>query len=359
LKYRPIITGAGIIGASIAWQLAERGRDPIVLEQSAAPATGISGESFGWINAYNAADPGYFRFRLNSMGEFLRLPAHLQRRLGINWNGSLVWTHAGSQAQELVQRLQAWGYPMRLLDSTSVWELEPNLRCCPDTACFAENEGSIDPVAMTRALLDEALRHGAELRTGCAASAIVTSGDSVIGIETSNGHLACRDLILAAGWGSAALAGPAGIALPAVSSEALLVETQPLPPVISRLLAAPGVRLWQGADGAIRACDEFDGCELAPRSAPLAQELLQRVERLLDLPARLQTRRVTVGTRMVPADGLPVIGRPAVPVGLYIAVMHSGVTLAPLVGRLAASEICTGSTEESLSPYRPGRPSLC
>lgn len=57
--------------------------------------------------------------------------------------------------------------------------------------------------------------------------------------------------------------------------------------------------------------------------------------------------------RPVPADGLPVMGEAAD--GLYLAVMHSGATLAALAGELAAREILGGSAEPLLAPYRPGR----
>ena len=44
----------------------------------------------------------------------------------------------------------------------------------------------------------------------------------------------------------------------------------------------------------------------------------------------------------------------AVP-NLYIAVMHSGVTLAPLVGEWAALEIVEGARIEALERYRVKR----
>ena len=49
-----------------------------------------------------------------------------------------------------------------------------------------------------------------------------------------------------------------------------------------------------------------------------------------------------VGYRPMPADGLPVLGFAKAAPGLYVAMMHSGVTLAPLVGELAAIEIAEG-----------------
>ena len=63
----------------------------------------------------------------------------------------------------------------------------------------------------------------------------------------------------------------------------------------------------------------------------------------------------TVGYRPTPADGFPVIGRPAGTGGLYVSVMHSGVTLAPAVGLFAAAEILSGERSGLLSPYGPDR----
>ena len=62
-----------------------------------------------------------------------------------------------------------------------------------------------------------------------------------------------------------------------------------------------------------------------------------------------------VGYRPMPADGLPVLGFAAVTPNLYVAMMHSGVTLAPLVGELAALEIADGVAVDLLAPYRPER----
>ena len=59
----------------------------------------------------------------------------------------------------------------------------------------------------------------------------------------------------------------------------------------------------------------------------------------------------TVGYRPTPSDGFPILGNAGLP-GLYAAVMHSGVTLAPLAGSLAADELLSGKSDESLMPFR-------
>lgn len=44
------IIGAGVMGASIAWQLSRRGASVTVVDRHPCPAMGVTGYAFGWIN---------------------------------------------------------------------------------------------------------------------------------------------------------------------------------------------------------------------------------------------------------------------------------------------------------------------
>jgi glycine/D-amino acid oxidase-like deaminating enzyme len=57
----------------------------------------------------------------------------------------------------------------------------------------------------------------------------------------------------------------------------------------------------------------------------------------------------------MPLDGYPVLGASPARPDVYFAVMHSGVTLAPIVGELAAREIVEGAPLERLNGFRPDR----
>ena len=68
--------------------------------------------------------------------------------------------------------------------------------------------------------------------------------------------------------------------------------------------------------------------------------------------------RVSLTRYPYPKDGHPIIGFAERVPNLYIAVMHSGATLGPLIGQLAAAEITGTASEEEvalLKPYRLGR----
>ena len=57
----------------------------------------------------------------------------------------------------------------------------------------------------------------------------------------------------------------------------------------------------------------------------------------------------------MPIDGYPVLGASPARKDVYLAVTHSGVTLAPIFGECVAQEIVDGELAESLKDFRPDR----
>ena len=57
----------------------------------------------------------------------------------------------------------------------------------------------------------------------------------------------------------------------------------------------------------------------------------------------------------MPSDGLPIIGYVPGVEGAYVATMHSGVSLATIVGQTVTEEITLGRAPALLEPYRPVR----
>ena len=62
-----------------------------------------------------------------------------------------------------------------------------------------------------------------------------------------------------------------------------------------------------------------------------------------------------IGFRPVPEDGYPIIGPAPRAPDIHVAVTHSGVTLAPILGETVAAEVAGGQRVASLAPYRPER----
>jgi glycine/D-amino acid oxidase-like deaminating enzyme len=86
-----------------------------------------------------------------------------------------------------------------------------------------------------------------------------------------------------------------------------------------------------------------------------AEELLRRAQRtVLGLDAaRVVDRKVC--PRPMPTDGQSIVGRlPGTP-GIYVAVTHSGVTLAARLSQLIAEDLTTSTPPACLAPYTPAR----
>ena len=86
-----------------------------------------------------------------------------------------------------------------------------------------------------------------------------------------------------------------------------------------------------------------------------AEDLLSRAQRFLPALEGAKAAPVPVGYRPMPLDGYPVVGFSEEVTNAYVALTHSGVTLAPLIADLAANEIIDGAQVEMLADYRPGR----
>lgn len=349
-----VVIGAGIVGASIGYHLARRGAAVSILER-ARPASQATAKSFAWINASYGNPAPYFRLRFQSLLEYRHLDAALGGALGVKWGGSLLWEVEGLDLAAYIAGHRAWGYAIRGVGPDEFRDLEPGFAAPPELAAFAELEGSLAPVEATRALLAAAQSRGARVHEDCEVAEILTRAGRVIGVNGSHGAIEADHVVLAAGTDSEALAAGLGVRLPMRNLPGLLIRTRPVAPVLNRLVLSPKAHMKQDPDGRIVVGEDFGGDNEATDPRALGEAILARLKGCLPGVAGLEIEEVMVGLRPIPADGFPVVGAAPGAPGLYVAVMHSGVTLAPVVGRFAAEEILEGARVEPLAPYRPER----
>lgn len=346
-----VVIGAGIVGASIAYHLARRGAQVTVLDRG--PAAGEATEkSFAWINAsYRNPEP-YYRLRFLSMQEYRRLEQEIEA-LEVSWQGCLIWDREPEELAGFVAEHASWGYDIRMVDRDEIAVLEPGLVALPPRAAYAAGDGTIDPRAVTQALLDATSALGADIRLGQGVSAF-SPGSAGIRVTTEGGEWEVDGCVLAAGVASARFCDRLGIPLPMRSSPGVLAHSGPIGPLLNHVIEAPKLHAKQ-ENGRIVVGEDFGGGPAPNDIEAEGQRLIELVQRHLQGAEDLTLERVTLGMRPIPEDGFPAIGfAPGVP-GLYLATMHSGVTLAPAVGRFAAAEILDGVEVQLLEPYRPGR----
>lgn len=347
------VVGAGIIGASIAWHLARDGARVTVVAAGAAGGVATP-NSFAWINASWGNPERYFRLRIRAMAEWRRLAAELPAAAPV-WSGGLCWDLPPEGLEAYAHEHGGWGYRIRRVDRGEAARLEPSLATPPDFALHVREEGAVEPDVAARALLADAERRGARLMAETAVTALALKNGAVVGIETTAGPLTADAVVLAAGAGTVALAATAGVQLAMTTPPGLLIHSRPHTRLLNGLVLAPELHLRQTADGRIVAGADFGGTDPGQEAAATARDSFAAAKAMLRGAESLAFDRYSVGYRPTPADGFPVIGRPAGVDGLYLSVMHSGITLAPAVGLFAAEELLTGRRDPLLGRYGPDR----
>lgn len=344
-----ILVGAGLLGASLAYELARRGRDVTVVE-AGLPAGQASGRSFGWINASFALNDDHFALRVAGMAAHERLARALpglHRRAGCLW-----WEETGAAFDATATRLAEAGYPLERLTQAAIRAREPALKAPPDEALFFPTEGWVDPAALTHALLAAS---GARVLSGVAARLWLQDGQ-VRGVQTPLGDIAADQVVIAAGTAAPGLLAALELSLPMLHRPGLMMRTAPVDLRLSHILAGPEQELRQDDSGRLlapaAAFHQSDTGENLADPLGQAEAALARIAAMLGLSG-LRAESVMQAERPVPGDGLPVVG--PVAKGLWLAVLHSGVTLSAIVAEGLAGEIAGQGVLPELAPFRPDR----
>ena len=147
----------------------------------------------------------------------------------------------------------------------------------------------------------------------------------------------------------------AGLSVPLVDSPGMLAHTVSGSRLIDRVILSTGAHMKQKVDGRIVVGAGFEGSRGNDHSREAGERILDKAARFLPALGTVDLDRVTLGWRPLPKDGHPVVGFSEGCSSVYLTVMHSGMTLAPLVGRLAAVEILDRVQVELLEHYRLSR----
>jgi D-amino-acid dehydrogenase len=394
-----IVLGAGIVGTSIALQLAKRGLG-VGLVDRRAPGEETSYGNAGVIEANTIFPPAFpsslarvLRIALKRAPEASYHLSHLPR--AAPW---LMAFFAASRPQRLIEtahvirplfaralaehealladagatgylRREGWlklyrsdaafaaigpeldlaaefGIAHRRLDPDAARAIEPHLAPVFRHAVHWPGAASVsNPLAVTKAYAARLARLGGVLLTGNASS--LHRADGLWRIETAAGPLDAPQVVLALGPFAPDILAPLGIRLPLgikrgyhlhFRTEGNAALTRPIVDVENGYCLAPmeqGIRLTTGAEFAARA---------APPTPVQFDRLLPQARALFRLAEPLEATP-WMGCRPCFADSRPVIGRAPGQAGLWLAYGHGhwGLTLGPATGRLIA-EMMTGAT---------------
>lgn len=366
------IIGGGILGASIAAQLADAGAEVLLFEKS-EPAAGATRASVAWINPV-VNDAHYMRLRLESMQAW----REDDRRLGMAaiWGGAINWGYGEEKRAALqikADLLKATDDPPRFLSAGEIPQVSPGVSAgdAVSIAFQTARDGHVDPVHATTRYLAAARGKGARILYPCAVTEVIVENGRLRGVGTTKGRFALDHLVSATGTDTPAIMAMLGRKLELAHKPGLVVHTDRQPVMTRMVYEASGMlEFKQYADG--RFLTSLTG---GPPSAAHHAEILQhqasypstelslthgkmliaRTAEYMPAIAKAEPTKVLIGFRPYPFDNRPICGPVAGVEGAYVVVTHSGITLAPILGRYVAREIMGGAAAPLLRPYRPDR----
>ncbi|MBL9047290.1 MAG: FAD-binding oxidoreductase, partial [Tabrizicola sp.] len=273
--------------------------------------------------------------------------------LPTTWQGCLWYEATGAAQEETASDLTALGYRVLRLSRAQVADRLPALGPVPETALFFPDEGHADPADLARALIKAS---GAQVIRETV-EAVTEAKGRATGVQTDIGPVQADRVVLATGTATPGLLQPFGSTLPMLKRPGLMIATNPLPPICPVILATPDQEVRQDAEGHLHAPasagHQSDSAETLGAFPVVVNATLTRLRALF--PGQdIHFAHQAMALRPVPGDGLPVVGQGPL-AGLWIAVMHSGATLAPVVAECLAGEILDGAENPLLQDFRPGR----
>ncbi|MGH2560544.1 MAG: NAD(P)/FAD-dependent oxidoreductase [Thermomicrobiales bacterium] len=363
MNVRVIVVGGGIVGAAMAYRLAQGGACVTLLDADRFGG-GTTSASFAWLNANDKPPFAYHLLNVSGMHEYHRLHDEFGTAEWLHLTGNTEWAATAGGAHvlgEKVDRLRSWGYPAELLPIRELAALEPDLVAPSGVHEFAyyPSEGFIDPVHAVGVLVAAARAAGAVVKCFTRVERLLRDGDCIIGVETNRGERLDADVVVSCtGRWSDELARLAGIELPMAPTVGMVVVTAPAAVRLRAVHHDEGTNIRpDGAGRVMMRHADFDARVQPgePVDDAIRQELLGRVARILPGLAGTPIETARVAYRAIPGDEYAVVGPAPGADGLYLAVTHSGVTLGPLLARLVSREVLAGEIDERLALFRPER----
>jgi glycine oxidase len=359
-----VIAGGGIIGATIAFELARADLRVAVFDRE-NPGEGASWAAAGILspapeNAGMISTVPLARASLALYPEFVATVEELSgESVGFRPKGTVEALFSGdvqAKLNTIVALHHGLGLKAEPLRAEDAHEIEPELSTELEAAVLRPDEASVDNRALTRAVLVAAERAGAKIFPGRKVQSLYRNGQRCAGLIVDQEKIAAPWTVIAAGCHSAEIEG-AAIYAPVRPAKGQMIALRASNFSVQRVLWSDSVYLVPRNDGRILAgaTVEYVGFEKQVTAAGI-QKLLSGALQLAPGLADAQIEESWAGLRPDSPDHLPIIG-PTDLDGLLIAGGHfrSGILLAPITARLIREWITLQNVSVDWARFSPMR----
>ncbi len=362
------IVGGGIMGLSLAYNLAAMAKLRIVVVERSYLVSGASGRNGGGVRM-QWGDLGNVQLMQESIEICRGLAQELDINLWFRQGGYLFLARSHEQEQRLLRNAalhKQVGAPTHVLDPQEAKQLVPELDVAGVRLCsYNPRDGVVFPWPFVWGYAGKAIALGVIVRTHTNVDRLEPRAHGYVLHLSSGEHIEAQRVVNATGAWSHALNRPLGITLPNFPHRHEILSTEPLKPFLDPLCVdlATGLYFSQSTRGEIVTGitmpepDHERDCVHQHSSLAFLAAISTAMVSLLPLARGLKVLRQWAGPYDVSPDGDAIVGpSPGHPGVIQICGFTGhGLMMAPAVGRLLARNLVFGESHPMLERWRPDR----
>jgi sarcosine oxidase subunit beta len=225
-----VVLGGGVIGASVAFHLAEAGVEVVLVERDQL-AGGSTSRAAGGVRAQfsDALNIQIAQRSLAAFRDFGRRPGWEIDLREVGYLFVLSREEDVAMFERSIALQNELGVPARLVGPARAKELCPLLEVGDVlAAAFSPEDGTATPEAVVQGYASAARAHGARIEVGCEVLDIAMSGGAIREVVTSRGAIRADTVVCAAGAWSRRCAAMAGVELPVTPLRRQILFTEPM-----------------------------------------------------------------------------------------------------------------------------------
>ena len=361
--YDAVVIGGGLVGAAIAFGLAQNGRRICLLDEGdVAYRASRANFALVWVQGKGHGSGPYARLTKQSADiwpTFVRqIEAESDIDLGFRQPGGFTLALSQDELEtrrKVLDEVQTQGgvpdLGCEIVDRDELLKHIPQIG--PDVvgASYCPLDAHCNSQRLLMALHVGFARRGGVFLSGQTVERIVPAADS-FRIESGDTVILTEKIVVAAGLGSARLAPMLGLSAPVTPLRGQIIVTEKLAP----FLRYPIVSIRQTDEGGVMigSSNEDAGFDTASGLNVVAT-IARRATRMFPLLASANIVRTWAGLRVMTPDGRPLYDQSRIYPNAFVCNCHSGVTLAATHALDLAPSIAAGALGQSFLPFGAGR----
>jgi len=361
-----VIIGGGVQGCSIAYNLAKKGAENIVILEKNTCASGSSGRCGAGIRQQFGTKMNCMLAR-ESMKTFETLSEELDYDIELNQAGYLMLAYTEKEINQFKKNVlleQSLDIDAKMVTPEEAKEIVPCLNLEGIIGgTFCSTDGNVNPLFTTFAYAEAAQRLGAKYYSFTEVTEIKTEDGRILSVITNKGEILTSIVVDAAGGYSGPVGKMAGVDIPVYSQRHQILVTEPIEPLWKPMLMSFSENYYfqQLPDGGILGGfgdpeHEIKGDNINS-TWQFSRTMAKKMVKLVPILNEVHMIRQWAGLYNMSPDSQPILGEHPKLKGFYMSLGFSGhgFMLAPTTGKLIAELILDGKTSIPIDKLDIGR----